>query len=59
MDDQASLNAFIADFNARPIDQRDAILGPGLPPRPAATGRFTPPGTRPKVPSAKRRKRRR
>ena len=59
MDDQASLNAFIADFNARPIDQRDAILGPGLPPRPRATGRFTPPGTRPKAPSAKRRKRRR
>jgi hypothetical protein len=59
MDDQASLNAFIADFNTRPISERDAILGPGLPPRPAATGRFTPPGTRPKVPSAKRRKRRR
>jgi hypothetical protein len=59
MDDQASLNAFIADFNTRPISERDAILGPGLPPRPAATGRFTPPGTRPKPPSAKRRKRRR
>jgi len=59
MDDQASLNAFIADFNTRPIAERDAILGPGLPPRPAATGRFTPPGTRPKPPSAKRRKRRR
>ena len=59
MDDQASLNAFIADFNARPIAERDAILGPGLPPRPSATGRFTPPGTRPRAPSAKRRKRRR
>jgi hypothetical protein len=59
MDDQASLNAFIADFNARPMAERDAILGPGLPPRPAATGRFTPPGTRPRAPSAKRRKRRR
>ena len=59
MDDQASLNAFIADFNTRPIAERDAILGPGLPPRPQATGRFTPPGTRPKPPSAKRRKRRR
>jgi len=59
MDDQASLDAFIADFNARPIAQRDAILGPGLPSRPLATGRFTPPGTRPKAPSAKRRKRRR
>jgi hypothetical protein len=59
LDDQASLNAFIADFNSRPIAERDAILGPGLPPRPSATGRFTPPGTRPKTPSAKRRKRRR
>jgi hypothetical protein len=59
MDDRASVEAFIADFNARPIAERDAILGPGLPPRPAATGRFTPPGTRPKAPSAKRRKRRR
>ena len=59
LDDQASLNAFIADFNARPIAERDAILGPGLPPRPAATERFTPPGTRPRNPSAKRRKRRR
>jgi len=59
MDDQASVEAFIADFNARPIAERDAILGPGLPPRPLATGRFTPPGTRPKAPSAKRRKRRR
>jgi len=59
MDDQASVNAFIADFNARPIAERDAILGPGLPQRPIATGRFTPPGTRPRASSAKRRKRRR
>jgi hypothetical protein len=59
LDDPASVEAFMADFNARPIAERDAILGPGLPPRPAPTGRFTPPGTRPKTPSAKRRKRRR
>jgi hypothetical protein len=59
MDDRKSVEAFIADFNSRPIAERDAILGPGLPPRPAATGRFTPPGTRPKASSAKRRKRRR
>ena len=40
--------------------ERDAILGRGLPAdgRPPP-GRFTPPGTRPKAPSAKRRKRRR
>jgi hypothetical protein len=59
LEDQASVEAFMADFNARPIAERDAILGPGLPSRPAATGRFTPPGTRPRAPSAKRRKRRR
>ena len=59
LDDQASVNAFITDFNTRPIAQRDAILGPGLPPRLQATGRYTPPGTQPKAPSAKRRKRRR
>ena len=59
LDDRVSVEAFMADFNARPIAQRDAILGPGLPPRPAATGRFTPPGTRPRAPSAKRHKRRR
>jgi hypothetical protein len=59
MDDRASVEAFMANFNARPIAERDAILGPGLPPRPAATGRFTPPGTRPRAASVKRRKRRR
>jgi hypothetical protein len=59
IDDRASVEAFIADFNARPIAERDAILGPGLPLRPLATGRFTPPGTRLRAPSAKRRKRRR
>lgn len=59
LDDRASVEAFITDFNSRPIAQRDAILGPGLLPRPQATGRFTPPGTQPKARSTKRRKRRR
>ena len=59
MDDRASVEAFMANFNTRPLAEHDAILGPGLPARPAATGRFTPPGTRPKAASAKRRKRRR
>jgi hypothetical protein len=59
IDDRASVEAFMADFNARPIAERDAIFGPGLPPRPSTTGRFTPPGTRPKTTSGKRRKRRR
>jgi hypothetical protein len=44
LDDRASVEAFMANFNARPIAERDAILGPGLPPRPAATGKFSPPG---------------
>ena len=61
MDDRASLEAFMADFNARPRAEREAILGrgPGPPPRASSSGRITAPGTRPKVPSAKRRKRRR
>jgi hypothetical protein len=59
IDDRASVEAFIRDFNARPLSERDAILGPSLSSRRSATGRFTPPGTRPKAPSAKRRKRRR
>ena len=58
IDDRASVEAFITDFNSRPLAQRDAILGPGLLPRPPATGRFTPPGTQPKARSTKRRKRR-
>ena len=58
MDDRASVEAFIADFNTRSLTQRDAILGSGLA-RPVASGRFTPPGTRPKVTSPKRRKRKR
>ena len=58
IDDRASVEAFITDFNSRPLAQRDAILGPGLLPRPQATGRFTPPGTQPKARSTKRRKRR-
>lgn len=58
MDDRASVDAFIADFNARPLAERDAILGPSLA-RPVASGRFTPPGTKPKATSPKRRKRKR
>ncbi len=60
LDDQASVEAFMADFNARPRAEREAILGrgPGQRPRPPSTGRITAPGTRPKTPSAKRRKRR-
>ena len=57
LDDRASVQAFISDFNSRPIAERDAVLGPGFTPRPASIGRTTPPGTRPKAPSAKRRKR--
>ena len=59
IDDRASVEAFRADFNSRTIAEREAILGPGLPPRPQASGRFTPPGTQPRPHSAKRRMRRR
>jgi len=62
LDDQASVEAFMAEFNARPRAEREAILGrgPDHPQRPPSTGRITAPGTRPKTtPSAKRRKRRR
>ena len=61
LDDQASVEAFMADFNARPRTEREAILGRGSghPPRTASTGRVTATGTRPKASSAKRRKRRR
>lgn len=62
LDDQKSVEAFMADFNARPRTEREAVLGrsPVVLPGPKATGRFTPPGTkpRPKQSSAKRRKRR-
>jgi hypothetical protein len=61
LDDPASVEAFMAEFNARPRAEREAILGrgPGHTPRPASTGRITAAGTRPKTASAKRRKRRR
>jgi hypothetical protein len=60
-DDPDAVEAFMARFNARPRAERDAIVGGGLKSgnRPAATGRFTPAGTRPRPGSAKRRKRRR
>jgi hypothetical protein len=59
-DDPEAVDAFMARFNARPRAERDAILGGGLKPgrRPEASGRFTPPGTRPRPSSGKRRKRR-
>ncbi len=58
LDDPEAVQAFMADFNARPLAERDAVFGrgPAVLPRPKATGRFTPPGT-PSRPSGKRRKR--
>jgi len=60
-DDTKAVEAFMARFNARPLAERDAILGKGLQPggRRAAAGRFTPPGTQPRPSSRKRPKRRR
>jgi hypothetical protein len=37
--DPAALQAFTADFNARPFEQRDAILGPSMDLRPRPAGR--------------------
>lgn len=58
LDDQDAVDAFIARFNAQPRSARDAVLGPNLSPR-QPRGRFTPKGTPPRPPSAKRKKRRR
>jgi hypothetical protein len=58
-DDPEAVQAFIQRFNARPFAERDAVLGPPLMPMRASFGRATPPGTRPRPSSAKRRKRRR
>jgi hypothetical protein len=63
LDDPDAVEAFMADFNARPRAEREAVLGrgPAVLPRPKAMGRVTPPGTRPrpKPSSTKRRKRKR
>ena len=42
--DPDAVAAFIADFNDRPIEERDAVLGPPLD---VAAGRVRPPGPRP------------
>ncbi|MHB8246241.1 MAG: hypothetical protein ACYDGN_12985 [Acidimicrobiales bacterium] len=61
LDDPEAVEAFMAEFNARPRAEREAVLGrsPKLRGGHPTPGRFTPPGTRPLAPSAKRRKRRR
>jgi hypothetical protein len=61
LDDRASVEAFMARFNAKPRAERDAVLGTGPRARPQrrSLGRTTPPGTRPSNTSAKRRNRRR
>jgi hypothetical protein len=58
-DDPAAVEAFMGRFNARPRAERDAVLGRGVihSGGRAATGRTTPPGTPPRSPG-KRRKRR-
>ena len=58
-DDEEAVQAFIARFNARPIAERDALLGRSVLSARQPRGRFTPKGTPPRPPSAKRRKRRR
>ncbi len=59
LDDEQAVNAFMQDFNRRPVSERERVLGrlPTSPNR-KATGRFTPPGTppRPKQPAKRRRR---
>lgn len=58
-DDRGAVEAFIQRFNARPYTERDAVLGPSLAVARSSFGRATPPGTRPRPRSAKRRNHRR
>lgn len=59
LDDRVGVQAFIHRFNARPFAERDAVLGPLPAMARSSFGRATPPGTKPRPPSAKRRKHRR
>lgn len=59
LDDREAMEASIARLNARPRAEREAVMGPSLVARQPVGGRFTPPGTPPRPPMAKRRKRRR
>jgi hypothetical protein len=57
-DDEPAVAAFIEQFNTRPIAERDAVLGRRAQTR-TGTGRFTPPGTKPRPKTTNRRHRRR
>jgi hypothetical protein len=48
-DDEKAVRSFMEAFNARPLAEREAVLGrtPQVKPD-RGTGRFTPPGTRPR-----------
>ncbi|MCU4183854.1 hypothetical protein K6U06_05740 [Acidiferrimicrobium sp. IK] len=62
LDDWEAMQDFIQAFNASPLAEREAVLGPPARPVPAkgGTGRFTPPGTPPRrKPSNRHRPRRR
>lgn len=61
LDDQASVEAFMARFNARSLAERQLLIGGPSTGRPSAgsRGRVTAKGTPPRRSSAKRRKRRR
>jgi len=57
-DDEQGVAAFINQFNARPLAERDAVLSRRAQTN-AGTGRFTPPGTQPRPKPTSRRRRRR
>lgn len=54
VDDEGEVSAFIERFNRGSPAEREAVLGRGAQAR-AGTGRFTPPGTRPRPKSSGRR----
>lgn len=50
LDDEAAVSAFIEQFNAQPLPERDRVLGRRARSTPwSGTGRFTPPGTQPRA----------
>jgi hypothetical protein len=60
-DDEEAVEAFVARFNSRSLDERNTVLGQraGSPPS-TRSGRFTPPGTPPRdKPTVRKRRRRR
>lgn len=58
LDDEGAVSAFIEQFNARPLAERDQVLGRRARTPWTGTGRFTPPGTQPRSKQKSRRRHR-